>query len=89
VALRICEPQCITSLIECLRVQFRMSTAPVYGCHIYVCKIIAFGNFQEIKNILLLLCLLKGGGCNEDNVHRYLRPASCHSTAALEYNNDE
>jgi len=60
VALRICEPQCITSFSGCLRVQFRMSTAPVYGCHIsillciYVCKIIAFANFQEIEEILLL-----------------------------------
>jgi len=34
VAVRICEPQFITSLSGCLRVQFRMSAAPVYGCHI-------------------------------------------------------
>jgi len=54
---RICEQQCNTSLSGCLLVQFRMSTAPVYGCHIsillctHVCKIIAFVNFQEITNI--------------------------------------
>jgi len=29
VAVRICEPQCITSLSGCFRVQFRMSTAPI------------------------------------------------------------
>jgi len=64
VDVRICEPQCITSLSGCLRVQFRMSTAPVYGCHIsillciYVCKNITSVNFQEIKDILLLLFLL-------------------------------
>jgi len=32
VAVRICEPQCITSLNGCLRVQLRMSTAPVQQC---------------------------------------------------------
>jgi len=53
VAVRICEQQCFTFLSECLRFQFRMSKAPVYGCHIsiYVCKIIASVNFQEIKEI--------------------------------------
>jgi len=54
-AVRICEQQCITSLSGCLRVQFHMSTAPVYGCHISillcVCRIIAFVNSQEIKDI--------------------------------------
>jgi len=46
----ICEPQSITYLSGCLRVQLRMSTAPVYIsillC-IYVCKIIVFVNFQD------------------------------------------
>jgi len=60
VAVNICKPQCITYLRGCLWVQFRMSTAPVYGCHIsillctvynYVCKIIAFVNFQDEKDI--------------------------------------
>jgi len=59
VAVRICEPQCITSLSGCLRVQIRMSTAPVYGCHIstllciYVCKIIGFVKFQDWRDIYL------------------------------------
>jgi len=59
VAARICEQQSITSLCGCLRVQFCMWTAPVYGCHIsillciYVCKIIAFVYFQEIKEIFI------------------------------------
>jgi len=41
-------------------VQFRMSTAPVNGCHIsillciYVCKINAFVNFQEIKDLFII-----------------------------------
>jgi len=46
----ICEPQCITSLCGCLWVRFHMSIAPVYGCQyffvVYVCKNIAFVNFQ-------------------------------------------
>jgi len=59
VAVRLNEPQCITSFSGCLWVQFRMSTAPVHGCHIsillciYLCKIIAFVNFQEIKEIFI------------------------------------
>jgi len=59
-AVRICEQHCITSLSECLWIQFRMSTTPVNGCHIsillciYVCKIIAFVNFQEIKEIYII-----------------------------------
>jgi len=36
VAVRICEPQSITSLSGCLQVQFRMSRGPVYGCHISI-----------------------------------------------------
>jgi len=53
----------IKSLRGCSRVQFCMSTAPVYGCHIsillgmYVCKIIAFVNFQEIKEIYIFIII--------------------------------
>jgi len=60
VAVRICEQQYITSLSGCLWVQFR-----IYGCHIskllciYVCKIIAFVNFQEIKEICLFLMYVR------------------------------
>jgi len=66
VAVRICEPQCITSLSGCLRVQFRMSTAPVYDmaanpaifryCFVYihVSKTIAFVNFQDERDILFI-----------------------------------
>jgi len=42
VAARISEPQCITSLSGCLWVQFRMSTALVYGCHISILLCIMF-----------------------------------------------
>jgi len=54
---------CAYYILEWMRLY--MSTAPVYGCHIsillwiYVCKIIAFVNFQKIKAIFIYIFFLK------------------------------